>query len=198
MEERFILWIRWWLFFHCYRLDMVQQEENLQNRKRNFLFSSTSTSLESLRVMWRDESVGAHSGDSTGDRKGRLLCVHGWLFPNKDPIQWAWPAHTCTFFAPRRILVSGAWPTRPVLWPRPVSSTPRTSTHGPLQTMRYVKGSNRADDQGRPPLIAHLERHNGSFLPPSLTGVLRRHLAILESLEISHRSTLSCVTACAC
>lgn len=23
----------------------------------------------------------------SGERKGRLQCVHGWLFPNKDPIQ---------------------------------------------------------------------------------------------------------------
>jgi len=32
-----------------------------------------------LKRKWRDESVGAHSGDSTGDRKGRLQCVDGRL-----------------------------------------------------------------------------------------------------------------------
>ncbi|KAL2457118.1 Uncharacterized protein Fot_56529 [Forsythia ovata] len=74
----------------------------------------SATSLESLRVLWRDESVGAYSGDSTGDRKdSNVSMAISKQRPNSMSL-------TCThlhFFRPitRRILVSGAWPTRPVL-----------------------------------------------------------------------------------
>jgi hypothetical protein len=54
--------------------------------------------LESKRVMWRDESVGAHSGDSTGDRKGRLQCVHGY-FQTKTQFNEL-DLHTLALFSP--------------------------------------------------------------------------------------------------